>query len=81
MAYEIVWSEDAVYDIESIAEYISKDSSIYAKSVAEKLYSAPEKLASNPKIGRVVPELYDTNIREIFIGHIQKPIAKYTHDI
>jgi len=67
MAYEIIWSEDAISDIESIAEFIAKDSLIYAKAVVEKLYSAPEKLANNPKLGRVVPELYDTNIREIFI--------------
>lgn len=67
MAYGIIWSEDAISDIENIAEFIAKDSVVYAKSVVGKLYSASQKLANNPKLGRVVPELYDTSIREIFI--------------
>jgi toxin ParE1/3/4 len=67
MAYVIVWSEDAVRDIDEIAEYIARDSIHYAKSVASKLYTAPEKFVDAPFSGREVPEFSDLNIREIFI--------------
>ena len=67
MDYPITWSEEAIEDIIDIAEFISRDSENYAKSVATRLYSEPEKLVKFPKLGTVVPEFTDLNIRELFI--------------
>lgn len=67
MAHQIIWSEDAIEDINNIAEYISRDSLNYAKAVAEKLFLAPSIIENNPKAGRIVPEFTDENIRELFI--------------
>lgn len=36
MAYQIVWSLEALQDIESIAEYITRDSIFYAHAVEKK---------------------------------------------
>ncbi|MDY0362104.1 MAG: type II toxin-antitoxin system RelE/ParE family toxin [Desulforegulaceae bacterium] len=36
MDYRIKWSPEAVEDVESIAEYIDKDSPAYAKAVVTK---------------------------------------------
>jgi len=67
VALRIVWSEEALEDIESIAEYIEKDSPFYAKSVVTKFFEKAELLKEFSLTGRIVPELNDTNIREIFV--------------
>ena len=67
MAFKLEWSEEALEDIESIATYIEKDSPFYAKSVVSKFFEKAEILKDFTELGRVVPEINDINIREIFI--------------
>ncbi|MCU1267487.1 MAG: plasmid stabilization system protein [Acidobacteria bacterium] len=64
MAYRIVWSPKAIDDTDSIALYISRDSTSYAAAVVRKILNTARSLESFPFAGRVVPELDDTNIRE-----------------
>lgn len=66
MAYTIVWSTRAVADIESIASYIARDSETYARSTVRTILQKARTLSSFPRIGRVVPEFDDDDIREIF---------------
>ena len=61
---EIVWSPEAIEDIELIAEYISRDSPIYAYSVIAKIIDVSRKLTDFPQIGRIVPEIKQDNLRE-----------------
>ena len=67
MDFQLEWSEEALEDIESIAAYIEKDSPFYAKSVVSKFFEKAEMLQDFSELGRIVPELNDTNIREIFV--------------
>ncbi len=67
MDYRITWSAEAIEDLESITEYIAKDSEFYAKAVATKLLAIPKSIVQQPLIGRIVPELSDKNIRERFV--------------
>lgn len=67
MDYRIKWSPEAVEDVESIAEYIDKDSPAYAKAVVTKIFHLAKSLAENPYIGRIVPEMDDYKIRERFL--------------
>ena len=67
MALNILWSQEAIDDIESIANYIQKDSLQYAKSVVQTFFSKVEILTEFPLIGRIVPEYNNENIRELFI--------------
>ncbi|OHD97602.1 MAG: plasmid stabilization protein [Sulfurimonas sp. RIFCSPHIGHO2_12_FULL_36_9] len=67
MAIKLEWSEEALEDIESIATYIEKDSPTYAKSVVSKFFEQAEIIKKFTELGRKVPELGDTNIREIFV--------------
>ncbi len=67
MALKLEWSEEALEDIESIATYIEKDSPIYAKSVVSKFFEKAEILEDFTELGRIVPELDDVDIREIFV--------------
>jgi len=62
---KIVWSEEALKDIEEIISFISKDSELYAVNFASKIISAVETLKVFSEIGRIVPEYGDPKIREI----------------
>lgn len=64
MDYKVDWSPEGVEDLESIAEYISRDSKFYANAVVTKIVNYAETLNEFPLIGKVVPELEDDNIRE-----------------
>jgi plasmid stabilization system protein ParE len=40
MAHRVVWSPQALADVEAIAEYIEKDSPFYARAVVAKVVAA-----------------------------------------
>lgn len=67
MARGLVWSPEAVEDIESIASYIERDSLWYAKAVASRIVETAETIPEFPELGRVVPEIGDAAIRERFV--------------
>jgi len=49
MARRLVWSPEAIEDIESIAEYIERDSLWYARSVARKIVEKQSRFLQTPK--------------------------------
>ena len=67
MDLEVKWSPEATEDLESIAEYIARDSDYYARAVVNEILSVSRSLPEFPAIGRVVPEIGDEHIRERFI--------------
>jgi len=67
MDCRLKWSPEAVEDIESIAEYIGRDSNFYAKAVVSKIIKTAKTIIEQPNIGRIVPELSNQNIRERFV--------------
>ncbi len=67
MDYKIIWSPEALEDIDAIGEYIARDSAFYAESTVNKIYETPQSLIHFPKSGRVVPEIGDAAIRELFV--------------
>jgi len=67
MDLEVKWSPEAIEDLESIAEFIAKDSEYYARSVVTEILSLLRNVREFPLIGRVVPETGDECIRERFI--------------
>jgi toxin ParE1/3/4 len=67
MDFKVVWSPEAIEDLESVAEYIGRDSEFYARAVATKIVEMTRSVGSLPWIGRVVPELGDEKIRERFV--------------
>lgn len=64
MAKIIRWSLKAADDLENIVEYIAQDSLFYASNFARKLLVTIENISEFPKLGRIVPEYSDENIRE-----------------
>lgn len=67
MACLVIWSPEAVEDLSSIAEYISKDSHFYAQSVVGKILTVAREIPESPQIGRMVPEVGSSSIRERFV--------------
>ena len=64
MARVLVWSPEAVEDIDAIAAYIERDSPWYARAVASKIVETAESIPEYPELGRIVPEIDDPAIRE-----------------
>ena len=67
MAKGVLWSERAKEDLQEIVEYISQDSRRYAARVLRKILASTRNLARFPHLGRVVPELRDTSVRELIV--------------
>ncbi len=67
MDYKVNWSVESESDLDDIAEYISRDSMYYASSFVQEILDAGNSLKVFPKRGRIVPEINDENIRELFI--------------
>ena len=61
------WSPEATEDLESIAEYIARDSEFYARAVVSKILSVSRKIPEQPLVGRIVPELSNEKLRERFV--------------
>ncbi len=67
MAHEVVWSPEALDDVDDIAAYIARDSAIYAEAVVDRILDTTRRLAEFPLAGRVVPERGDPQFREQFV--------------
>ena len=80
----INWTIQAKDDLKSIAEYISRDSVRYAKLQVIKIRTKTKILKSHNKIGKMVSEIGDQNIRELIQGNyriIYKIVSKDQVDI
>ena len=67
MAFQIIWSEQARDDLQSIVLFIAQDNPTIAESFGYRLMSKVDMLAQFPQIGRVVPEENDETIRELIL--------------
>lgn len=67
MARKVVWSYEATADLESLAEYIARDSAFYAAAFVQEIIEASRSLDEFSERGRIVPESGNTNIRELFV--------------
>ena len=63
----VIWTEPAKQDLKSIFNYIATDSNDYASEVSVEIISFVEKMGLFPNKGRVVPEIGNKDIRELFI--------------
>lgn len=66
MDYEVIWSPQALDDIDDIAEFHQKTDPLYAQAVVEELVTRSRALAYYPLRGREVPELEGLDYREVF---------------
>ena len=64
---KLIWSPQALHDLERIRDYIAADSPRYAVLVIERIIAGVERLGSFPESGRIVPERNDSQIREVIV--------------
>ena len=65
---QVRWTPQAADDLEAICLFIARDSAQLAAIFADRVLRATDRLASYPRLGRVVPELAIEDIREIIVG-------------
>lgn len=75
----IRWSPQAADDLASIRDFIARDSDHYARLVVQRIVAAIELLPTSPRMGRVVPEIGDPELREVIVG-AYRIIYRYRHD-
>ena len=63
----VKWSKPAKFDLKQIHDYIARDSKFYAKKISLEIVEKSEKLNLFPDVGRIVPEMGDSRIRELLI--------------
>ncbi len=63
----VIWSEPARADLHSIHDFIAHDSRHYAKKVIQDIREKTDILNDLPKIGKVVAELNDEAVRELWL--------------
>jgi len=64
----INWTDQALDDIENIAQFIEKDSSKYANIQVQRFFNKAEILLTHPNAGRIVPEINENYLRELIQG-------------
>ncbi len=81
---KIVWTEQAIQDLDDIGEYIANDSERYSRQVVQTLFDSVDLLESHPKAGRMVPEYGLPHLRELISGNyrvVYRIADKYRVDI
>ena len=63
----LIWSEPALNDLESIAEYIALDKPDAARRYVQRVFQAVERLTSFPKSGSVPPEVPHLPYRQVVV--------------
>lgn len=69
MARRVRWAERAALDLEEAAEYIARDSRVYAATLVRRAHRMARSLATLAERGRIVPEFNDPDRRELFVGN------------
>jgi len=67
---QVRWTPQAADDLEAICLFIARDSAQLAAIFADRVLRATDRLASYPRLGRVVSELGIEDIREIIVAAI-----------
>src|SRR5271166_1712746 len=75
----LIWTEPAVADLEEIGQFISKDNPPAAEKVGSRIIREAENVAAFPRLGRIVPEFGNPQIREI-ISQSYRIIYKFDEE-
>lgn len=65
----LIWTDNAINRIEGIAEYIREENPTAGKKWKIAIFEKAQLLRKFPRMGRVVPELNQDEIREIISGN------------
>jgi len=63
----VIWMEPAKADLQHIHNFIAEDSKRYARKVVREMVGKADILDETPKLGKMVPEIQDDNVRELHL--------------
>lgn len=66
---KVIWTDSAIEDLQSIGEFIAKDSVRYAELTVQELFTTVDILEDYPKAGPIVPEFQTESIRQLIRGN------------
>jgi toxin ParE1/3/4 len=64
----VIWAPSALKDVNSIAEFIARDSVDQSALFVVRLFESTDRLQKFPRSGRVIPEIDNQSCREIIRG-------------
>lgn len=64
---EVIWTEPALHELDSIAEYIALDNVVAASALVEEVFGKIQRLEKFPQSGRIPPELPNSIYREVVV--------------
>ena len=65
MAYRLIWSPSARFDLNEISAYIDEVDPVAAAKFIRSVFNTVERLSRFPESGRIVPDFGDSSIREV----------------
>ncbi len=65
---QVIWTEPALLDLESIAKYIALDKPGAASHLVKKVFSTTERLEQFPESGRKPPEFKKTRYLAVIVN-------------
>jgi len=65
---QVRWTPQAADDLEAICLFIARDAPPLAAIFADRIFRAADRLTRHPRLGRVVPELANEDVREVIVG-------------
>ena len=65
---EIIWTEEALNTLESIADYIAVSSETAASKLVKNIFEKTDRLERFPESGRVVEEVREMGYREVIVN-------------
>lgn len=68
---EVVWTESALNDIESVAEYIALDNTLAASKFVQSVFLKTDRLQDFPESDKVIQELSEFNYRELQVNPVR----------
>ena len=80
MAQKVIISDDARKDLDRIFLGFMDFSEKYALIWADEFFDYMDLLETNPKMGRIVPEVGSDNFREVFVGKY-RVMYKVTNEV
>ncbi len=73
---KVIWSPQALDDIDSIAQYIEHSSPKFAKQQVQKFFTKAKQLEEFPMPGRMVPEVDNPIFRELVLDNVYRIIYR-----
>jgi toxin ParE1/3/4 len=68
VAHQVIWTEQAINNLDDIAEYITLSNLPAAEKLVNTILKRVDRLEDHPNSGRKPPELKNLNYREIVVN-------------